>query len=290
MNKETGVFKPPVRVEVIMAVFSRKMLTRSVLGQVRDAASKSSASLHVTLVDDGSSDGTAEMVRQQFSDIATVIESGGGLYWARGMSLAFQSISDTNFDYVLWLNDDVDLESDWLTRLLENRDRTDIVAGAMRDSSGRVTYSGLRRKGRRPGALSVVTPAAAPQRIDTFHGNLVLVNRAAAMALGGPDSVWTHGYGDIDYGYRAVRAGFTISLAPGYFGKCSRNSPEGTWQDMRLSRRVRVRNLIGRKGYPPRDQWVFVRRHGGVLAPAWFAISYLGKLRSILLRRQLKGF
>jgi GT2 family glycosyltransferase len=111
--------------------------------------------------------------------------------------------------------------------------------------------------------------------VDTFDGNVVLVNAAAASLLGNLDAVFEHAMADTDYGLRAGRLGIAVWLAPGTHGVCSTNALHGTFRDTTLPARQRWQLLIGRKGLPPRSWWRFTRRHGGLLWPLHFAWPYL---------------
>ena len=62
----------------------------------------------VFLVDDGSTDGTPEYIKENFPEII-LIQGDGNLYWGGGMYLAWEEALKykKNFDYFLWVNDDV---------------------------------------------------------------------------------------------------------------------------------------------------------------------------------------
>jgi glycosyltransferase involved in cell wall biosynthesis len=129
------------------------------------------ASLAVFLVDDGSRDGTSEAVAREFPQV-DVIPGTGQLYRGGGMRLAFDVARRHEFDFHLWLNDDVILDDHAIRLLLSayatlscERSIPLIVAGAVRDPvSGTTTYSGVRR---RPGWHALrfehVEPGPSPQ-------------------------------------------------------------------------------------------------------------------------------
>jgi len=90
-----------------------------------------------------------------------------------------------------------------------------------------------------------------------MNGNCVLIPRSAAERVGNLDARFTHRMGDLDYGFRARRAGCALWIAPGYVGTCAANAPA----DETLPVRERWRRLLGPKGLPPREWWVFTWRH-----------------------------
>lgn len=67
------------------------------------------------LVDDASPDQTGAKVKAAFPEVH-VIEGAGGLFWCKGMRLAWDKAiaSGIKYDFYLWLNDDVMLKTDAL--------------------------------------------------------------------------------------------------------------------------------------------------------------------------------
>ena len=74
--------------------------------------------LQVFLVNDGSTDGTAEAVSRKFPEVQ-IIHGDGTLYWNRGMHKAWSEASKRNNDFYLWLNDDTFLYKEALKEMLE---------------------------------------------------------------------------------------------------------------------------------------------------------------------------
>jgi GT2 family glycosyltransferase len=237
----------------------------------------------VRLVDDASDDGTVEAVASTYPDVE-ITRGSGDLYWGGGMRLAFRRAVPENPDYLLWLNDDVVLDTDALKRLLATyaalcaeRQPLSVVAGSTRDPlTGTTTYGGVRRTSRlRRMAFAQVAPTDAPQSCDTMNGNVVLIPRSVYSVVGNVDERFTHAMGDIDYGLRARSAGCQVFLAPGHVGTCSGNFRAGTYLDETLSRRERLRRVASPKGLPFAEWAALCRRHGGPLWPALALSPYV---------------
>jgi GT2 family glycosyltransferase/glycosyltransferase involved in cell wall biosynthesis len=272
----------PTTIGVLLTCHNRRQHTLACLeGLHRNVIDGVTVDVH--LVDDGSSDGTAEAVAEAYPDVEITIGSGK-LFWGGGMRLAFTRAVPARPDYLLWLNDDVVPDEDALKRLLVTHDALwaerqplSLVVGATRDPrSGTTTYGGLRRISRfRRMAFAQVEPADEPQPCDTMNGNVVLVHKSIYSLIGNIDSQFTHAMGDIDYGLRARSAGCQVYLAAGHVGVCRENAHAGTYRDETLNAIERLRLAASPKGLPFREWAVLCRRHGGLLWPALALSPYV---------------
>lgn len=269
------------RVCVLLTSFNRRAQTLACLERVGASRGLEDVALEAVLVDDASPDGTAAAVRETFPWVQ-VIESEGDLFWCRGMHRAFAWALGQRHDFYLWLNDDTLPDHDALARLLAchaalaaHGARPLIVVGSTRSAhDGHVTYGGEQRLSRRRLRFGLVQPGAEPRPVDTFNGNMVLIDAAAAALAGNLDPGFEHAMGDTDYGLRATRAGVACWLAPGTHGTCENNPLAGTYRDRALPWARRWALMLGRKGLPPRSWWRLTRRHGGALWPALLAWPY----------------
>lgn len=231
-----------MRIAVILACHDRRALTVRALEGVRASADAAGVDAVLTVFDDGSTDGTAAALAALPFPVDR-IAGDGSAYWARGMALAERRALTTagDADALVWLNDDVDLDPDAVGRLIAAAATHPgaILVGAVREPDGRTSYSGYRRRGRHPLRLGEVQPDERTQPLDTFNGNLVLVPMPVVRRLGRIDGGFAHQLADVDYGFRARRAGIAVLLAPGTFGVCPTNPPRASrgaladWRDYR---------------------------------------------------------
>ncbi len=283
-----GVGSARPTVCAILAAHNRRTLTLAAIESVFRETARADVQARVVLVDDGSTDGTAAAVEAAFGARAAVISTNGDLFWAAAMALAERVAILDQPDYVLWLNDDVTLRPGCVSTLIAVSGRHDgaVAVGATTDpTDGRTTYSGLRRSGRHPLAFALVEPSGSDQPVESFNGNIVLVPGTELEVIGGLDGGFAHAYADLDFGLRLLAAGRPAYLAPSPLGSCSRNAVKGTWADPSLPVRERLRLLHSPKGAPPRSSARFLRRHGGVLWPAFLATPYLRLLGEAAMRR-----
>ena len=256
------------RLAVVMTCHNRRDTTLSCLDALFGQKEVDDLGMVVYLVDDGSTDGTAEAVADRFSSVK-VLKGDGSMYWCGGMRRALEEAMKRDYQYYLWLNDDTTLMPGALRTLLDTtlettreEGRQGIVVGAARDAvTGRLTYGGLvSSNSRRPLDLAPVEPTDQPQRCDTMNGNCVLVPREVVRRLGNLSPEFTHGIGDVDYGLRAQAAHVPVWLAPGYAGVCS-NNPGPRWLDPSVPLSQRLRFLHSPKGLPPREWAALLKRH-----------------------------
>lgn len=275
--------EPPSQLVALLACHNRRELTLQALRALGGSRALQGIRLKAVLVDDGSSDGTADAVRSAFPWV-TVLQADGTLYWCRAMHRAFEHAWRDRPDFVLWLNDDTVLLPDGLAAMLQTfrqlRMRSAsplIVAGATVDpDSGVPTYGGRVRVSRwRPTAWRLQPPARTPMPLDTMDGNLVLLHREVVEVVGLLDPAFEHAMGDYDYALRAARLGVELWQAPGVAGHCRANDPDPSVNGPPASRLGRIRQLWEPKRLPPRSWWRFTRRHAGWLWPLVFTWPYL---------------
>ena len=91
-----------MRIAAIITCHNRKDKTLACLKSLLQIA----PTIDVYLTDDGSTDGTSEAVRQQCPQVQ-IIQGDGNLFWSRGMYIAWKEAVKSDYEYYLWLNDDV---------------------------------------------------------------------------------------------------------------------------------------------------------------------------------------
>lgn len=225
---------------------------------------------HVFVVDDGSTDNTAETIKNSLSNVS-VISGNGNLFWNRGMLTAYQAATERNekFSHYLLFNDDVLVNKESIVSffkevLLIGVDNN-ILVGSTLDSDGNISYSAyLRNKTCRPLSLVKLPFTGHLQACHTFNGNFVLIPADVMHSLNSLDPIFHHGYGDIDLGLRATNHGISIYLASIPIGTCDSNPPPPvlTSRGQRLHRK-----LLGT--WPKKDslrqRLHFSRRHTSTL-------------------------
>ncbi|MEG3936819.1 glycosyltransferase family 2 protein [Microcoleus sp. S36b_A3] len=275
-------------IAVLMTCHNRKLKTLATLESLFKQILTSEVALNTYLVDDGSTDGTAEAVQQTYPQVK-IFSGDGNLFWNGGMRGAFSEAMKHDPDYYLWLNDDTIIYSKTISVLLETAQKLSekgetkaIIGGSTCDpETGQTTYGGVvRNNPLHPFRYGILEPTEDPQMCDTMHGNCVLIPRSVVQIVGNLDPAFVHYIGDWDYGLRARQKGCTVWIAPGYLGTCSLN-PQVTKMAAEnlsegLDKMSKPKGLSFKDAtLQPAQEWkVFAQRHGGLLWQIYWLLPY----------------
>lgn len=235
------------------------------------------------VVDDNSTDGTKEALGK-ISGIV-VLNGTGQLFYSGGMRMAMQYALDTTevYDYCLLFNDDVEFYSQTIERMLSLGNGREILVGPTCDTEGKLSYGGVIKKSRfRPKFDIIDGTSQKAKSCDTFNANCVLIPWNIFKNLGNIDSGYTHSLGDFDYGFKASRKGFPIWVCDFFVGQCCDNSVSGSWRDINLNRRERLKKKESPKGLPRKEWWHYLKTNYSIGTAIVYSITpYL----RILIRR-----
>ncbi|GHT87865.1 acetylglucosaminyltransferase [Bacteroidia bacterium] len=268
------------KIAVLLTYHNRKDKTLICLVSLYDCLLLENQQIDVFLVDDGSTDGTSEAIKEKFPQV-NIIQGNGNLFWNRGMHLAWKTATKTkDYDYYLWLNDDTVLCEHAVKELVkcaENTNGENIIVGTTCDSKNEnlITYGGRIKKNR-----LIITPNGQIQKCDYFNGNIVLIPRFVYQKIGMNDTVFHHALGDFDYGLRAKQMAVVSVVAPSILGKCDRHEQLSAWCDPKVHWIKRLKLLYTPLGNHPIESFLFEKRHKG-LCKACFHF-FTNHLRSII--------
>jgi GT2 family glycosyltransferase len=120
------------KIFILLPVHNRREITRLFISYLR---LQTFQNYHLVLIDDGSSDGTEEMVREAIESL-TVIKGQGSWWWAGSLQQGINWLkgNSTNLDdIILMINDDTKIEADFLEKaveILSSEDRLLLLAQA----------------------------------------------------------------------------------------------------------------------------------------------------------------
>lgn len=241
-------------VDVVVPTFNASALLRRCLAHLKDPAVE-----RVIVVDDASSDGTVEIVRDEFPEVTLVaLESHRGLAHALNRG-AWAGRSK----FVLFLNNDVSPRDGAVTRLVEalNADEAAASAGGRLVDPGTDRTQDAYRPRALPGLAGVCARLLGLERLwrrnpwtgqhlrrplDEGHtlpvelqpaGACLLVRRGALAAVGGWDERYWIWYEDVDLSRRLARVGHALYVPGAVFEHIGKAST-GKWPRHEQHRRL----------------------------------------------------
>lgn len=255
-----------LKTAVLLTCFNRKEKTKRCLSNfLKQESLPENMTFDIFLVDDGSTDGTADMVRKDFP-LVHLIHGTGNLFWNQGMRRAWQSAElYTKFDFFIWLNDDTYIDINCLNTIFLNYyqakdiSKTEvIIAGACSES----IYSKIFSYGGRDDQGPII-PNGELQKCKYINGNIVLIPRQIYEAIGILSNEYTHGIGDFDYGLRALENKFSCFTTTNYVGICEPNSKLLECYDPNIGFIKRWKNLHSPRGLNIKEYILFRKKFWG---------------------------
>lgn len=253
-----------MQIAVLLTCFNRKDKTCTCLKSMYADLEKYNAthsedkiSLEVFLVDDGCTDGTADVVRAQFSNqIVHIIQGSGALFWAGGMRLAWSEAykRHSEWDFYLLLNDDTILLLNTFEELivthkysLDKYGKGGIYSGITCASNdyNKCTYSGNVWVNKAKGTSKRLGPSDTPQMCDTTNANILLVSKEVVEQVGRFSTAYQHGLADYDYSIRVRKHGLPVLITANTCGICDNDHED--FQEM--AKRITNMSLIQRWKY-----------------------------------------
>lgn len=270
------------KLAVLITCHNRREKTLACLKSLFQCSLPKNYILNVFLVDDGSNDGTAEAVKNNFPKIK-IIQGNGNLFWNRGMHLAWSTAArDKDYDYYFWLNDDTYLFPNALNVLLSaanfKKNKSIIVATTSSVTKKVLTYGGFNLKG------ELIRPNNNLVQAVAFNGNCILIPKFVYHLTGNVDPLFHHAIGDLDYAYRAQKIGVSSFVAQGILANCEDHDNLPGWCQKEINFLNRIRSLYSPLGNShPYYFFRFELRHFGLLV----AIKHLLSIHLRVIMPQL---
>lgn len=201
------------RIFILLPVHNRKEITRGFLACLQAQSMKD---YHLIVIDDGSSDGTAEMVKQVHAN-ATLLHGNGSLWWAGALQRGLQWIKENEIredKLVLIMNDDTKFEADFLATaetLLADQKRTLLLAQCHSQQTGELIDAGIHVDW----AKLSHEQAASTDQINCLSTRGLFLRLSDLYEIGGfRPHLLPHYASDYEFTIRAHRKGFKLVSHP----------------------------------------------------------------------------
>lgn len=207
---------------VVIPVHNRKEVTRECLKNLFNQRNKN---FTVIIVDDGSQDGTSEMVTTEFPE-AVLLHGDGNLWWTGSMNVGLRYVMGIchSDDYILALNDDLSFSENYTETMAElaiqykktligsviinNKDRDTIISGGIHQNpwnAKRVDlHVGKKRSSFQIGHIT---------EVSLLTGRGVLIPISVFQNHGLYNDKHYKQYGDTELSQRAGRFGYQLIIS-----------------------------------------------------------------------------
>ena len=134
-----------VQLYILLPVHNRKQITQRIITCFQQQTFQD---YHLLLIDDGSTDGTAEMVRERISSL-TILQGTGNWWWGGSLHQGYLWLKSQNVpasSMALIINDDAIFDANYLQTaisILNNRQKTLLISNAYGEVSRRLFDGGV---------------------------------------------------------------------------------------------------------------------------------------------------
>lgn len=273
-------------IAVLLTCHNRKSKTLACLQSFFAANKPNNYWFKIYVVDDGSTDGTADAIKALYPAIH--VEKGdGSLFWAGGMHLAWEiALNEKEYHAFLLLNDDVLLNEDFLGNLIATEEfalkkdgKTGVYSSATIDSeTNEYTYGAYNvTKKLLKMRIHFVVPTNVPQRCQLTNANILWISKETVDTIGILDDNYTHAIADFDYSLRAIDKDIPVYLTPHFGGLCS-NDHSINQDIVDAPLKERIAYLKSPKGLSCDEYLYYIRKHFPLFLPIEFTTLWFRTL------------
>ncbi|MFC2116994.1 glycosyltransferase family 2 protein, partial [Bacteroidota bacterium] len=236
----------------------------------------------IIIIDDGSVDGTSDWIRINYPSV-DLLSGDGSLWWSGGINLGTKyAIDQLGIEYILWWNNDIKPEEDYLSelfRIIENNDESVIIGSKIYVQKKNTIwgmggkFNPVSGKFGMYGEGEMDNNALKKQIIvDWLPGMGTIIHRSVFENIGYTDNkTFPQYYGDSDFTYRAKMAGFILIVFPELI---IYNDISNTGMLHHNSLNSLIESFIGIKSkYNIRINFMYYRRHSKSILAYFYLIG-----------------
>ncbi|MBC7910932.1 MAG: glycosyltransferase family 2 protein [Pyrinomonadaceae bacterium] len=210
-----------IHVEIVAPVHNRREVTLQCLRSL-SRIDRTGLKVHIIIVDDGSTDGTSEAIREQFPEVE-IVQEDGSLWYTAGTNRGIEAALEKNPDYVLAINDDSVFDDKFLRLMVScAEENPQSVVGPLLllwdrphqvfqvAPRWRTWYGGWHHSTRQ----TVWTMPREAWDVEVIVGNCILLPIAAIKRFGLMDAKRFPHYGDAEYTVRMRKNGWRLLIEP----------------------------------------------------------------------------
>ena len=260
------------KIAVLLTVYNRIEKTIKCLTSLFNSGYEShNLSLDIYLTDDGSTDNTASILKQEFPNATLYILQGdGNLFWNAGMINSWNSaLKQNDYDGYLWLNNDTIILPNLWKELIAAEEHSvntfgskGIYVGSTYDiKTKKLTYGGFNFTNKWTLKDRFLIPNGNFQDCQCGHGNITFVSHDVVKKIGILDNRYIHGGGDHDYTYMAYKKGIPLFILRDFVGACENDhKKDGFYDFLQMDVKQRFKYLKSPIGFNLHNTLLFQKR------------------------------
>ena len=261
-----------IKILALATCFNRKEKTIKAINSLVNG--NRSIEFSFIICDDKSTDGTKELL-EKYENVK-VVNGTGKLFWCGGMrrTIEYALHEERKYDYCLFFNDDVDFFDGTIERIV-NKAKDVVWVFPTCDINNNLTYGGvIKTSNFWPKYKTLMGNNVNGTDCDTFNGNCVLIPWDIFIEVGNMDSVYTHQFGDYDYGFMIKKHNYKIKVANEFVGICNTNGDSNTFNDKTLSIKQRLKlKKLPNKGLPAYEWFHYLYKNYNILTAIIYSIT-----------------
>lgn len=200
------------KIHILLPVHNRRVITEKC---IECLVAQSYSNFHLILIDDGSTDGTEQMVRERVERL-TVINGKGSWWWAGSLQQGIDWLKRNQVedkDIIVFINDDVTFENNFLqmaVNFLEHQSGI-LLPQVFNKETGMVEETGVMADFKK---LTFVT-ASSPEKINCLPTRGLFLRMSDLRRIGDfYPRLLPHYLSDYEFTIRAYRLGISLKTSP----------------------------------------------------------------------------
>jgi GT2 family glycosyltransferase len=200
---------------IVIPVFNRIKFTRDCLDSLNKQTNKQ---FKVVVVDDGSTDGTAQMLKEEYPEVI-VLNGDGNLFWTASVNMGIEWALNEGAEYIMTMNNDVIAPKDYIQNMYKwMKQKPDAVMGSLEiDARSKKIIFGGERINWITGSYTSLLDIIPEEKRNGLHavtqlpGRGLLIPRKVFQKIGLFDQkIFPHYMADFDFTHKLLRHGFEM--------------------------------------------------------------------------------